>query len=131
MARLELEVGTDVLLLETGDALLLQELIEYDRSGTALLGLKSTGARLVALTRAETALLGLKTIGVRVIVLSRADTVLLGLKTTASRIIAYSRIGTALLGLKTTASYCVWLKTLLRVPISRKEFWRRIRSCFP
>ena len=48
MAKLELERGTDVLLLETGDALLL-ELIEVDADIDA--GIAVTADRLLAATR--------------------------------------------------------------------------------
>jgi hypothetical protein len=72
----------------------------YQRSGTALLGLLGSGTRGLGLTRSKTGLLGLLPSGTRSLGLSRSNTALLGLKGIASRTIALTRVNTALLGLK-------------------------------
>lgn len=79
----------------------------YDRSATALLGLKSTATRVGVLSRSKTALLGLLSTGSRTIVYPRTGTALLGLLPTASRVITLTRTDTALLGLLTTGSRAV------------------------
>jgi len=71
----------------------------YERSGTALLGLAPSGSRVNALTRSDSSLLGLLSTGARVEALTRVDTGLLGLKSTASRTTALTRAKTAILGM--------------------------------
>jgi len=74
------------------------------RGATAILGYTPTGVRVLKLIRTATAYLGLKTTGVRTVVLTRGETALLGLKTTGVRVLTLIRANTSLLGLKTTAT---------------------------
>jgi len=74
----------------------------YDRSGTALLGLLSSGSRGLGMVRSDTGLLGLKATATRSLAITRAKTALLGLKGIASRTIGLVRSKIALLGLKAT-----------------------------
>jgi len=57
MAKLELERGTDVLLLETGDALLL-EMIEHIVNSDIDTGIAVTAERLIGTTRSSDISLG-------------------------------------------------------------------------
>lgn len=77
----------------------------YIRTGVAYLGLFLTGSRVIDIVRvALNSLLGLLTTGVRVLSYQRVKVALLGLKTTATRVLSLIRSKVSLLGLNPIAT---------------------------
>ena len=125
MARLELERGTDVLLLETGDALLLEGILDYPISlspgltvavtiaavwgrlitTVANLTVNSVVARFITYTRATTTNLTASVTVLKGWGRAIAITTNLTASVTISRVLTYARATSVAIGLVTTFEY--------------------------
>lgn len=129
-SKLSLEGDTDVLLLESGDALLLEPLfveartlaatressvlvgtlvaasrfVEYSRLALVITGIKATALRLINYPRLSSVIIGQKIAATRTLAATRASSVKVGLVVTSSRLINYPRLASVLLGEVVTAT---------------------------
>lgn len=114
-------------------------LVAYIRLSSVLIGNLVTASRAIGIIRDSSVLIGVKVLAIRLLGIIRESLVSIGVLVTASRIWSHFERAIVKIGVKVTVFYCVWLKELIRVPISRLKatrmavsripLFRRLRSC--
>ena len=102
--RLELERGTDVLLLETGDALLTEDILGFEEAATVRVGVVVSATAIYEMVEVALVTIGVTISAIESHAMTRTTSIVVGVVASATRVRAMSKASSVIISVKVSAT---------------------------